>query len=351
MGLLMEKKMLLITLPVDLGNVTLEKSLIKLFKDSLDLKVYHFVPNQNQQHSNSKLDYAVKIWNRFLGSYELWQEVRKAQKEGRKILFSGVSPALFAFPAINRNSSYIVTDWTRKLYEPILGNSQSTYWHTFLHKNVLNSQKYIIGLTSAVIEEIAKDYNVPRNKLKKAKLPVDLNLFIPSFHREDNEIRLLFVGGDIHRKGGDVLIRWFKEQDNPNLKMTIVTKSPVENSPAITVEKNIQYGQPNHIEIFNKHDIFVLPTKCDAYPCVIGEAACAGLAILTTKNALGAPEIIQNGVNGYICDSQEELLNQLNTLVKNKPLIESMKRKSREFMEKEFAPELVLNQYLNYIFE
>jgi len=346
----MEAKLLLVTLPVDLGNVTLERNLVRLFDKHLDLKVYQFIPKQKQIHTTSKLDYIAKVYQRFLGSYELWQEIHQAQREERKILFSGISPALFAYPATIRNSTYLVTDWTRKLYEPILGTSQSAPWHTFIHQQVLKSQKYIIGLTDAVIKEIAKDYHVPQNKLKKAKLPVDINTFIPSLNRQDQEIRILFVGGDIERKGGDILLRWFKEQDDPNVRMTMLTKSSVEDYPQIVVERNVEYGESKHIEIFKNHDIFVLPTKCDAYPCVLGEATSAGLAILTTKYALGAPEIIQNGVNGYICESQAELLNQLNALVKDKPLIESMKRKSREFMEKEFAPELVLNQYLSYIF-
>lgn len=260
---------------------------------------------------------------------------------------------MYAYPAIRNNSTYILTDWTRKLYDCFSTNIMSSPpWLTFIHRMVLNKQKYVIGLTNAVVEEIIKDYGIHRDKIKKAKFPFSyyLETFHPSVNRQDGEVRILFIGGDFYRKGGDILLQWFKQQNNPSLKLTIVTKSTVENYPEVTIKNNINCDQPEHAEIFKYQDIFVLPTNCDAYPLVLGEAACAGLAILTTKNALGAPEIVQQGVNGYICDSQEQLLKQLENMIVNKSLIESFKQASRSFMEKEFSSNLVINQFIEYIF-
>lgn len=346
----MKKKLLLVTFPVDLGNRTFEKRFIQLFENFLDLKVYRFIPNQKS--TNSFLEYSTTIKKRFLSSFELQRKVREANREGRSVLFHGVSPALFAYPAIKHGSSCIVTDWTRKLYEPIYAMQMSPPWLTFIHKQVLNSQKYVIGLTDAVVEEISKDYSVPPNKLRKGRLPfsVDLELFVPSPSRNDAIVRILFVGGDFQRKGGDILLDWFVKRHDPNLQMTMVTSHYPGNFNNVTIQNNIQYGEVKHIELFKSHDILVLPTNCDSYPSVVGEAACAGLAILTTKHALGAPEIIQNGINGYICNSQEELLDRLNLLLQNKPLLEFMKQRSRQIMEKNFAMNLVLDDFINCIF-
>ena len=208
-------------------------------------------------------------------------------------------------------------------------------------------------MTDAVIDEIAKDYGIPTNKLKKVRLPfsVDLDMFVPSPNRDDGIVKILFVGGDFPRKGGDILLDWFVKHHDPNLQMTMVTGHNLGNFNNVTIQNNIQYGEAKHIELFKSHDILVLPTKCDSYPSVLGEAACAGLAVLTTKYALGAPEIIQNGENGYICDSQEELLERLNILIQDKPLIKSMKQKSRQIMESKFATNLVLDDFMNCIFE
>ena len=352
----MKNKLLLVTFPIDFGSKTFEQRYVKLFENCFDLKVYRFVPEQfvpDQKYSNPLLRFATTIGGRILGSIKLQQQVRKANRENRSIIFQGVSPALFAYPAIDRGTSCIVTDWTRKLYESIDDRNISPPLLTFLHKQVLNSQKYVIGLTDAVIEQIAKDYDVPRHKLRKGRLPfsVDLDLFTPSPNRNDDIVKILFVGDDLHRKGGDVLLEWFLKHQEPSLQMTMLTSHQPGNFKNVTIETNIQYGESKHIELFKDHDIFVLPTKCDAYPSVIGEAACAGLVVLTTKNALGAPEIIQNGINGYICNSQNELLEQLSILIQNKPLMEAMKQKSRQIMENKFAKDLVVEEFSNYLFK
>lgn len=377
-------KLLLVTFPVDLGNITYEKRFINLFQNrpDLDIKIFRFAPIPYKPHPlihllQNRLEIALKIFRfaptprnrhslsiftlnyvslflyRLQESIKLYKIIQEAYQEDRKVLFHGVSTALFGYPATRNNRSYIVTEWTRKLYEPIWQSSISPIWLTQIHKKILNSQKYVLGLTDAVLEQISRDYDVPNSKLKKTKLPFyfDLNLFIPSPERGDQEIRILFVGGDLRRKGGDVLLRWFKENYAPGLKMTMVTSFPVEEHPGITIEKNVEYGQIKHIELYKNHDIFVLPTNCDSYPSVLGEAACAGLAILTTKNALGAPEVIRNGENGYICDSPEALLKKLTFLIQDKDLLITMKRNSRKLMEKEFADKLVFNEYIKYIFE
>jgi glycosyltransferase involved in cell wall biosynthesis len=348
----MKNKLLLVTFPVDLGSKTFATRLINIFEDHVDLKIYSFNP-QTQEYAISRFDYTKIFFKRLFASYNLNKEIFQARKEGRKILFQGITPALFAYPTSDFKNSYIVTDWTRKLYEPILNHTFSNDFQTYVHQKVINSQKSILCLTDAVLKQIQEDYHTPISQLKKAKVPFnyDLNLFYPSPLRDDNEIRILFVGGRLAYKGGDILISWFRKQSNPNLKLTIVTRDNIEAMPNVKIENNVNYGDSKHIALFKSHDIFILPTVCDAYPSVLGEAACSGLAILATKQALGAPEIIENGMNGYICNSREELINQLSELVCNQDLIKSMKTKSREIMGKKFDQELVRKEYLNYIFE
>ncbi|MEL6495659.1 MAG: glycosyltransferase family 4 protein [Cyanobacteria bacterium J06623_7] len=350
------KKLLLVTFPVDLGNATFEKRFVDLFQQDpeLDLELFRFVTEQKNPHPNSifSLGYLMIFLQRLGLSVKLWKAIAKARRENRQVLFHGVSTALFGFLATGKNQSYIVTEWTRKLYEPIWKSSGSPTWLTWIHKQILNAQTSVLGLTSSVVNQIAQDYDLPHSKLKKVKLPFsgDLNLFKPGASNLEQEVRLLFVGGDFERKGGDVLLDWFKQHQRPGLKLTMMTNHPIKDIPGVTQASNIKYGQKEHTEMFGSHDIFVLPTNCDSYPSVLGEAACAGLAILTTKNALGAGEVIAQGENGYICDSQGELLEKLAVMIEDKASIEQMKRKSRQLMEQEYAYEEVLKGYVQQVF-
>lgn len=223
------RKILLVTFPVDLESMSFEKRFVKMFKNcsDIDLKVHRFSANQNHVHPRSifTLDYAKKILGRVVESRELQRAVRQANTEGRKVLFHGISPAVFAYPAIKPNNSYIATDWTRDLYASIWGHSGSPAWLTFIHKKVLNSQKYVFGLTNAVISQMEEDYDVPESKLKKVKLPFasDLNLFGSNYKQNDDELRILFVGGDFRCRGGDVLLDRFVNNDRSDLQMTTLT--------------------------------------------------------------------------------------------------------------------------------
>ena len=350
-------KLLLVTFPVDLGNATYEKKFVNFFSTcpEIDLQVFRFAPNPDIPHPRSifTVDYLRLIFRRLKDSIELWQTIDRAKRSDRKILMMGVSPAMFGYFATGRKNSYIVTDWTRKLYEPIWKSSGSPAWLTQIHKHILNAQTSVLGLTKVVSEQIEKDYHVPSSNIKRAKVPfsVDLELFSPPIHREDNEVRLLFVGGDFQRKGGDVLLEWFKKNNRSELKMTMVTGFPLDDCPGLTIEKDVQYGQLKHINLFLSHDIFVLPTTCDGYPLVLGEAACAGLCILTTNKALGASEVIEHGKNGYIFDSQAELLECLTQLIEDREKIKLMKLNSRKCMETKFSKEKVINEYIDYIFK
>jgi glycosyltransferase involved in cell wall biosynthesis len=347
------EKILLVTFPTDLGNTTFEERLIYTLNKLFDLKVYRFTATPRNIYPNRSMYHFAIVSRRLVASFELCKEIFKARLEHRKIIFQGVSPALYGLPAALLMDTYILTDWTRKLYETIWKTTMSPPYQTYIHSKVLENQKYILCFTDAVLKNIEQDYKIPKSKLKRVKLPFnyDLQLFQPSLRREDSEVRILFVGGKFKLKGGDILCRWFTEKSKilRDLKMTVLTHEFVEIVPGITVIKNINYGSAEHVNIFREHDIFVLPTTIDSFPSVLGEAACAGLAILTTRYALGAPEIVQNGLNGYISDSQEELINKLDDLVKDKESIELMKKNSRLYMENRFNFDSVAQHYIEYI--
>ena len=60
-----------------------------------------------------------------------------------------------------------------------------------------------------VAQSLRDDYGVPANKITAVSPGVDQALLRPdvSVRAGDSTVRLLFVGGDFHRKGGDLLLR------------------------------------------------------------------------------------------------------------------------------------------------
>lgn len=69
------------------------------------------------------------------------------------------------------------------------------------------------------------------------------------------------------------------------------------------LDRLVRYVGPAYGErkqwLLDEHDIFVLPTRRDAFPLVALEAMQAGLPIVTTREG-ALPEIVENGATGFL---------------------------------------------------
>ena len=65
-----------------------------------------------------------------------------------------------------------------------------------------------------------EDYGVPESKIFVNPPGVPLSFWRPPAepHRADTPVRVLFVGGDFRRKGGPLLLDWFRTQDPREVK-------------------------------------------------------------------------------------------------------------------------------------
>jgi glycosyltransferase involved in cell wall biosynthesis len=106
------------------------------------------------------------------------------------------------------------------------------------------------------------------------------------------------------------------------------------------------------VKAFSDADIFVFPTyySKECFPLVILEAMSAGLPVISTFEG-GIPDIIDNGVNGYLVMQRnlQMLASQLEKLLTEPDLCKEMGNAGREKFEKEFEIEVFehkLNQIL-----
>jgi glycosyltransferase involved in cell wall biosynthesis len=135
----------------------------------------------------------------------------------------------------------------------------------------------------------------------------------------DDVVRILFVGADFERKGGDVLLTAFEQlrsDHGPRVELHLVTKAPVEPAPGVW-----RYGDmaPNSADLkalYHRCDIFCLPTRADCLPMVLAEAGATGLPLVSTF--VGAiPEIVRDLQTGLVVppDDATALLDALSALV------------------------------------
>ncbi|HRI33772.1 MAG TPA: glycosyltransferase, partial [Saprospiraceae bacterium] len=84
----------------------------------------------------------------------------------------------------------------------------------------------------------------------------------------------------------------------------------------------------------------------DGWGLVINEAISAGLPCLVNKD-VGSSELIENYVNGFICDNQNLLsyVNAIKLLCKDKTLIESIRTNNLQLSEQMCSASMATKLY------
>ena len=113
------------------------------------------------------------------------------------------------------------------------------------------------------------------------------------------------------------------------------------------LQKNICFSgvTTNVVEKLQKADIFVFPSKSEAFGLALTEAMAAGLPAIGFKSCPAVNEIIINGYNGFLCeDGVDDFADKMKILMQDEKLRKQMGENARKSMDR-FAPEKIWNQW------
>jgi alpha-maltose-1-phosphate synthase len=151
--------------------------------------------------------------------------------------------------------------------------------------------------------------------------------------------RVLFIGGDFPRKGGpELLAAWRAGGFASRATLTLVTDWPGADAdlpPGVTVRRGVRAYTPEWLAAWRDADLFVMPTRGEAFGMVFQEAAAAGLPSVGTR--IGAvPEIVGDGVTGLLVQPGDAraLAAALGRLIREAPLRAQMGSAARHRIER-----------------
>ena len=165
----------------------------------------------------------------------------------------------------------------------------------------------IIATSQWAADDIRDLYPACRTPIHVMPQPVMLEYFDPGWieerrARDRARPHCLFVGGDFPRKGGDDLLdAWERGGFGERAELTIVSGWSIGRPLPRGVRQiaGIHGQTPEWAAVWHDADLFVMPTRNEAFGLVYQEAAAAGLpAIGTRLNAI--PEIIEDGQTGIL---------------------------------------------------
>jgi glycosyltransferase involved in cell wall biosynthesis len=211
-------------------------------------------------------------------------------------------------------------------------------------KHAINGATYrrahrVIAFNDLTRGSLVNRYRVPAERVLVIPPGVDLRLWHPAPEKKphDGIVRLLFVGGDWERKGGDLLLRWAKETHKQGWELHLVTGTDVECPANVYLHRGLGPNDPRLIELAQRADLLVLPSRADLSPYAIQEGKAAGLGSVVTR--VGAvPELVRDGVDGFVLPPGEygPLAERLDYLLEHPAQMREMGRRAREMAEELF---------------
>jgi glycosyltransferase involved in cell wall biosynthesis len=163
------------------------------------------------------------------------------------------------------------------------------------------------------------------------------------FDRSDT-CRLLFLGVEWDRKGGDIVLETFRllKQKGINVHLHIIGCIPPVDISAEKNITNIPFLDKNKEEdsrqlhaIFLETDILFLPARAECAGVVFSEASAYGIPSVTTDTG-GISSNVKNGVNGYALPfdaKPEEYATVIKELFLHTELMVNMKKNSRHYYD------------------
>ena len=197
-------------------------------------------------------------------------------------------------------------------------------------KLIMTSSNYITASSNFEQNLISESYQIDKNKIKKITPGIDRSLFVPdlsanrkniflsigriqqqkgqrdtidflnNFRKVENDFVCYFIGGPSGNSGKEYLIELKEQVVELNLETHVKF---LENLPQTKIK-----------DLLNESKLLIHTSQFETFGLVAIEANAMGVPVLST-NSGSFPEIIFNGVNGYLTDNL--LVGNINNYVIN----------------------------------
>lgn len=175
-------------------------------------------------------------------------------------------------------------------------------------KRIIQRAKLKIYPSDWSAQSAINDYNAPPDTV--ITIPYGANIASPPTRHEATSDKprdcchLLMIGGNWHRKGGDIAVQTAEELDRRGVpcELSVIGQCPVEH-PLVNaigfLNKNSSKEYKQYLELWSRAHFFILPTIAECFGMVFAEAAAWGVPSISTDTG-GIPSAIENNRTGVL---------------------------------------------------
>jgi len=163
---------------------------------------------------------------------------------------------------------------------------------------------------------------------------------------------VLFTGRVSHEKGVMELPEIFRgiKEIVPEIKLVVAGTGPAESELREALTEAIFLGWVNHNDlpgIYSSADLLILPSRFDTFSCVVLEALSCGLPVIAYKTK-GPKDIIQDGVNGYLVNTNREFVQKMNGYFTDNALQAAFKENALA-RARQYDKETIIDRFLQNV--
>jgi glycosyltransferase involved in cell wall biosynthesis len=151
--------------------------------------------------------------------------------------------------------------------------------------------------SESVRQSLLEEYGVAAEKIMVLPPSVAMQpkLVSPGHARP----RILFMGGDFFRKGGELLLECYRKYLADDYDLHVVTQSKLPEMPGVFIHRNVQAHSPAWVEQWQNADVFVFPSALETFGIVLLEALAFGVPVVSS-DAGAACEVLADGQAGVL---------------------------------------------------
>jgi hypothetical protein len=222
-----------------------------------------------------------------------------------------------------------------------------------MNRLVLRSAAALFPASEWTRRSLLDDYGVDPGSTRVHPFGVDVQAWRPLPQERPSLPQVLFVGGDFQRKGGDLLLDWFRRRGKGRCELRLVTSDPAVvglRELGINVLPQLQPNSQELRKVFWGSDVFSLPSRSEPFGMAAVEALAAGLPIVTS-DAGGLSEIVEDGVSGFRVAAGDgaSLGAALDRMIDSPPLRQAMGASARLRAEQRFDAESIYGRMLETV--
>jgi glycosyltransferase involved in cell wall biosynthesis len=285
------------------------------------------------------------------------------------LFFAGATPLFLPFYL--RYPSYLYVDFSvsrmrelRPWYDEIVDRPPVTAWLRKLSTGIaFRATRGVFAMSRWVADSLEHDFHLSPDRVHVVLPGANLK----RWHHVDRSgrpanapARILFVGAEFGRKGGDLLLDWAERTPNKNWQLDLVTSasslpewvrqllptasgqrvvsaSLAPRLPGVRVHCGLGPNDPELMQLYRDADIFCLPTRADSSSVASLEAMATGLPVLVSAVG-GIPELIQSGETGILLRPNDpaDLAAKLEAVLDQPQLRHNLGRAARQACERFF---------------